>query len=163
METCIRRALDKDINVFTDFVLQLSRFNRSNHKTECKYDDYELVRDSIRERAEETFCKRNENTLILIAEVDGVPMGYALGRIYEEEKTADNGTGLVGLFDELFVDDRARGLGIGKRLIDEVTLWMKEEGISRIKLHAYSWNENAKKLYEKYGFREYAVSYEKFI
>ena len=40
---------------------------------------------------------------------------------------------------------------------------MKENRISRVKLHAYSWNDNAKKLYERNGFREYAISYETFI
>ncbi|WP_082075335.1 GNAT family N-acetyltransferase [Desulfosporosinus sp. I2] len=130
---------------------------------ECKYDDYELVLSSIRERAETTFKTRNEDTLILIAEIDGIPLGYALGKIVEQEETADNGTGKMGLFDELFVDVSARGFGIGRKLIDNVTHWMEEKGISRIKLHAYSWNNNAKRLYEKYGFKEYAVSYEKFI
>ncbi|KJR44345.1 hypothetical protein UF75_5274 [Desulfosporosinus sp. I2] len=99
----------------------------------------------------------------MIAEIDGIPLGYALGKIVEQEETADNGTGKMGLFDELFVDVSARGFGIGRKLIDNVTHWMEEKGISRIKLHAYSWNNNAKRLYEKYGFKEYAVSYEKFI
>lgn len=40
---------------------------------------------------------------------------------------------------------------------------MKEKGVNRVKLHAYSWNNNAKKIYERNGFKEYAVSYEKFI
>jgi len=76
---------------------------------------------------------------------------------------ADNGTGRMGLFDELFVDAVARGLGVGQKLLDKTISWMKEKGINRIKLHAYSWNNQAKRLYEKKGFREYAVSYEIFM
>lgn len=163
MEIGVRNATDDDINIFIDFSVNLSRFNRSKHKMECKYDDYELVLKSIRNNAEGIFKNRNKDTLIIIAEIDREPVGYALGKIFEEEKTVDNGTGKIGLFDELYVDDRARGFGIGKKLIKEVIYWMKEKGIHRIKLHVYSWNNNAKTLYEKYGFKEYAVSYEKFI
>ena len=163
MEIGIRMALDEDVDTFVEFAVKLSIFNRNNHSIECKYDDYELVLSSIRERAKATFKNRNEDTLILIAEIDRIPIGYALGKIFEQEGTTDNGTGKMGLFDELFVDVSTRGFGIGRKLIDAVTHWMKEKGINRIKLHAYSWNNNAKRLYEKYGFMEYAVSYEKFI
>jgi len=40
---------------------------------------------------------------------------------------------------------------------------MKEQRVNRVKLHAYSGNNNAKKIYEQNGFKEYVVSYEKFI
>lgn len=163
MEASIRHAVEKDKSFFVDFALKLSRFNRGNHSGECKYDDYEMVADSIKRKAEETFDSWDENILILIAEVDGRPAGYALGRIFEEEDTADNGTGRMGLFDELFVDEAARGLGLGQKLMDEAMKWFKDKGIARVKLHAYTWNGNAKRLYEHNGFHEYAVSYEKFI
>lgn len=163
MEIVIRKALEEDRDTFVSYVEKLSRYNRSKHSDECKYDDYEAALAAIREKAEVTFLQRNEDTLILIAEINGRSAGYALGRIYEEDGTADNGTGRIGLFDELYVEEHARGCGLGRRLIDEVTGWMKEKGIRRMKLHAYSWNAQAISLYEYLGFKEYAVSYEKFI
>lgn len=163
MNIKIRRATDSDKNIFIDFTVKLSKFNRSNHSEECKYDDYESVLNSIRRKAEETFSNRNQNTLILIAELENKPVGYALGRIFQQDETSDNGTGLMGLLDELFVDDIARGFGLGQKLIDEIMEWMKKRGVNRVKLHAYSWNKHALKIYEKNGFKEYAVSYEKFI
>lgn len=163
MNIKIRHAMDEDKNSFIEFAVKLSEFNRKNHKIECKYDNYDNVLVSIREKAEETFNNRDENTLILVAELDNRTVGYALGRIYEEDETADNGTGVMGLFDELYVDDLARGLGLGKRLLDETMRLFRDKGIDRVKLHAYSWNDNAKKLYEKNGFQEYAASYEIFI
>ncbi len=163
MDIIIRKAIDSDKSFFVDFAVKLSEFNRSKHDQRCKYDDYQLVVTAIQEKAEETFCNRDEETLILIVELNGKPVGYSLGRIYEEDKTADNGTGKTGLFDELFLGKSARGFGLGQRLIDETIKWFKEKGIKRVKLHAYSWNNSAKKLYERNGFSEYAVSYEKFI
>lgn len=159
----IRQATESDKEIFSEFAVRLSEFNRSNHDSKCKYDDYEAVVCAIKENSLITFENRNDDILILMAELDGRPVGYALGRIFEEAGTADNGTGRMGLFDELFLDDAARGYGIGQRLLDEIISWLKGRGINRVKLHAYSWNSNAKKLYEKNGFKEYAVSYEKYL
>ena len=159
----IRQAVERDKNIFIDFTVELSEFNRNNHNDESKYDDYSLVVKRIKRKAAETFNSSNESTLILIAELEDRPVGYALGRIYEEDGTADNGGGRIGLFDELYIDDKARGFGLGQKLLDETMKWMKEKGINRVKLHAYSWNNNAKLLYERNGFKEYAVSYETFI
>ncbi len=163
MDIMIRRALDKDKSNYIEFAMKLSEFNRSNHKAECKYDNYEMVLGAIKKKSEKIFDNRNEDRLILIALIKNKAVGYAMAKIYEEEMVADNGTGRVGLFDELYVDDSERGFGIGKRLLDEVMNWFKGKDIKRVKLHAYSWNEKAKKLYEDNGFAEYAVSYEKFI
>jgi GNAT superfamily N-acetyltransferase len=163
MNIKLREAVEKDKNVFVEFTVKLSKFNRGNHSDECKYDDYESVLISIKNRAEEIFNNTSEDTLILIAELEGSPVGYALGKIFQQDETADNGTGFMGLFDELFIDNTARGYGIGQKLIDEMMKWMKDKGVNRVKLQAYSWNNNAKRIYEQNGFKEYAVSYEKFI
>ena len=163
MKVEIRQAVDSDKDIFIDFAVQLSKFNRNNHNSECKYDNYEFVINSVKRNAQVTFNSRNEDTSILIAELEGKSVGYALGRVIEEDETADNGTGRIGLFDELFLDETARGIGLGQKLLDETIKWMKKKKINRIKLHAYSWNNNAKRLYERNGFREYALSYETYI
>lgn len=159
----IREATDSDKNIFIEFSLKLARYNRNNHRDECKTDNFDLVLNSIKIKAENTFSNRNEKTLILIAEQDEKAAGYALARIFKEESTADNGTGRTGLFDELFVEEWARGQKIGQKLTSKVMEWFKTNGIGRIKLQAYTWNKTAQKFYEKNGFREYAVSMEKFI
>lgn len=163
MEVNIRQAVNLDKNIVIDYAVKLSTFNRNNHNSECKYDDFKFVIKSIQKSAEEIFNNRDENTSIFIAELEGKPVGYVLGRIFEENETSDNGTGRIGLVDELFVDDIARGIGLGQKLLDETIKWMKKKKINRIKLHTYCWNNNAKRLYERNGFNEYAVAYETFI
>ncbi|MCM3766878.1 GNAT family N-acetyltransferase [Neobacillus niacini] len=158
MEVVIRKAEDTDRETFLYFVQGLSKFNRSNHPEEVTYDDYETVLNAITKKAAETFDERDHRVHILLAFLNGQAVGYALGRVFDQDGTADNGTGKMGLFDELFVLNEARGHGIGKKLIDSLIDWFKNEEIHRIKLHAYSWNNNAKKLYERLGFKEYAVS-----
>ena len=164
MAVIIRPAKEKDENIFTYFTLELVKYNQINHNKLCIFsDDCDLVMNAIQKKAVETFNNRDEDSLILLAECDSQPVGYALGRIYKEDETADNGTGRMGLLDELFVNESVRGLGIGDQLIDETLEWLKEEGINRVKLHAYSWNTKAKKIYERKCFKEYAVSYETYI
>lgn len=163
MKTEVSPATDGDKETFVAFAVKLSQFNRENHEAKSKYDDYGAVLLAIKDHAEKTFVNRSENDFILIARVGDVPVGYVLGRIYDEDPKADNGTGRVGLLDELYLEDSARGLGLGRRLIEETMDWMKENGITRVKLHAYTWNKKAVRLYEHYGFQEYAVSYEAYI
>lgn len=162
-EGIIRKAIPEDKYFFIEMVLKFTCYNREHHRKECRYDDFIQVLDAIKSKAIKTFTNRDDDVLILIAELNSKPAGYALARIYREETTADNGTGRMGLFDELYVDETARGLKLGQQLTDSVMIWMKSKGILRVKLHAYTWNITARKLYERNGFAEYALSYEKFI
>lgn len=159
----IRLAEARDKIEYLKFVENLSKFNRRNHCKESTKDDYSKVLSAIKERAESRFDAKDENIRILVAECDGELVGYAVGEIYEEGLTNDNGTGRMGLFDELYLDEKARGQGMGQKLLDEIIDWFRENDISRIKLHAYSWNKKAIDMYKRNGFNEYAVSYEKFI
>jgi len=163
MDINIRHAKDYDIEHILSFSKKLCDYSRANHDIKCKYDDYELVTKAIVEKVRTAFQNRDENTLYLVAESDQIPLGYVFAKIYEETQTADNGTGRVGLLDELFVDEKARSMGLGQKMIDETIKWFQANNICRVKLHAYSWNQSAKTIYEKNGFTEYAVSYEKFI
>ena len=163
MNFILRQARESDKLDFVKLSESLGRFNRERHCDACKTDDFRKVSEAIRARAEITFLNRMADILILMAEVEEKVCGYALARIIHEESWVDNGTGRIGLFDELYLDESARGFGLGQKMIEEVIDWMKQKEINRIKLHAYSWNAHAIKVYEQNGFKEYAVSYEKFI
>lgn len=159
----IRDIEEKDRDDYLRLVIELSKFNRAHHPLECKNDDYEMVLSAIKENAEKRLDHKSDGVKILVVEGEIGLIGYAVGEIYEENATSDNGTGKMGLFDELYLDDRARGLGLGQMLLDQIMAWFKSHDINRVKLHAYSWNEHAKKMYAHNGFNEYAVSYERFL
>lgn len=65
--------------------------------------------------------------------------------------------------DEFFLKEEGRGQGIGKRLLDVVTQWMREQKVIRMIASVYLWNSSAREFYEKEEFLEYALSYEKSI
>jgi len=159
----IRESEKKDKEGFLSLVEKLSRFNRDNHDIKCKGDNYDLVLKEIEGRAAERFEKAGESMRILVVEQEGILIGYALGEIFRENPASDNGTGEMGLLDELYLEEAARGKGLGQQLIDELMQWFESKEIKRVKLHAYTWNEQAAAVYEKNGFKPYAVSYEKFL
>ena len=163
MSISIRQAGDRDLELILLLLKQQYEYNRENHSPACKYDEDELVAQAVLEKMRTFFQARDEDILFLIAESNQTPCGYVFARIYEEEQAADDGRGRMGLLEKLFVTEEARGSGLGQILIDAAMQWFESKGMRRVRVHAYSWNERARALYEKNGFLEYAVSFEKFI
>ncbi|MBB6453558.1 GNAT superfamily N-acetyltransferase [Salirhabdus euzebyi] len=160
----LKSATNEDEDQFLKLVLKLSEFNRQNHKEQNKYDYYELVISEIQRRAKEKFLQRHTQSVFLrLAILDGEAIGYVLAETYNEQAFADNGTGKMGLIDEIFVLEKTRGLGVGKKLMDEAIKWLESKKVKKMKLHAYTWNEKAIQVYEKMGFTPYAISLEKHV
>ena len=52
----------------------------------------------------------------------------------------------------LYLFHRFHGIGLGKRLMDEVLAFAREKGTRSIRLQVHSKNGNAIEFYERYGF-----------
>ena len=111
----------------------------------------------------------------LVYEVDGKVAGIAFGYSSEEEPTIDvplkNILKKYGIDDELelFVDPETlpnewyldtisvaadfRGMGVGSKLLDALPEMAKREGKKVIGLSVDEANPNAKRLYERHGFK----------
>lgn len=83
----------------------------------------------------------------LIAEVDDVFAGLCLFfPIFSTWR------GRPGVFvQDLYVDDRFRGLGIGERLLRDVASWSKARGGDYLRLEVDVENTVAQRLYERLG------------
>ncbi|WP_173422146.1 GNAT family N-acetyltransferase [Ensifer adhaerens] len=83
----------------------------------------------------------------LIAEVDGGFAGLCLFfPIFSTWR------GRPGVFvQDLYVDDRFRGLGIGERLLRKVAAWSKARGGDYLRLEVDVENMAAQRLYERLG------------
>ena len=134
-------------------------------------DDAETIVDAINQVAAEEDCllwdktvynvefernhitrsNRTENTLILVAQIDGQFVGASelkIGEFRKNKHTAELGIILLKEF---------RRLGAGSSLIEEMLKWAIEKGIEKVCLSVFSTNIDAIALYEKSGFKVEAV------
>ncbi|MGH3761737.1 GNAT family N-acetyltransferase [Actinophytocola sp.] len=77
-----------------------------------------------------------------------------------EEKEIRDALPRVPLLMHLEIREDERGQGYGTALIEAAEEWLKEEwGCTKVALAVEVGNENAKKLYERLGYKEWAPSY----
>jgi len=82
----------------------------------------------------------------LIAEWDGQPIGYALFfGFYSTYK----GSGIF--LEDLFVQERFRGRGVGRALLSQVARIARQEDSYGIRWEVLGWNESAIKFYKSLG------------
>jgi GNAT superfamily N-acetyltransferase len=91
----------------------------------------------------------------LIAERDGAMAGFAVTILHP-------GTWSLAQFcylEDLYVDDRMRGQGIGKALIDNILDLAKQHGWSRVYWNTREGNATARRLYDRFGPADGFVRY----
>ena len=90
-------------------------------------------------------------TVLLAAFVDGELMGYAYGTLDGRDYFAL--LDACGKLHDIYVDDRARGRGVGEALVRAMQAEMTRRGAPRVVLLTATQNENAQRLFAKLGFR----------
>lgn len=80
--------------------------------------------------------------------------------IVAEEKGKIKGLGFAqseikdeGMIENVYVDKRYRKRGIGKKIILELTDWLKKKKVKYIEIDVYFKNKPAIRLYKKLGFK----------
>lgn len=93
--------------------------------------------------------------LVLIAEVNGQPVGCGFAHIKDNEPYYNKPK--YGYLAFIYVDESQRGKKIGSAIIDQLTRWLHTHNIDEITLMAYATNTEAIKAYKKYGFEPYLI------
>lgn len=118
-----------------------------------KYTDAELV-DIIKDDERPIF--------VAVDEVDEV-LGYAFC-VFQQYTDNNILTDIKTLYiDDLCVDEKKRGLHIGRTLYEYVVEFAKAEKCYNITLNVWSCNENAMKFYESCGLMAQKVGMEKIL
>lgn len=110
----------------------------------------EIARESIREarggaRWIETHPLpdwTNPDLSVLVADLDGVVVGYLVGRL---------SSGDVLMVDEVFVLEEARELGFGDALVEEIQQIGRQRGARRMEAEALPGDRDTKNLWERAG------------
>ena len=57
----------------------------------------------------------------------------------------------------MYVEPSHRGQGIIQRIIEELLVWSRGEGVTDFFLDVYTGNESAVRAYEKFGFKAHML------
>lgn len=90
-----------------------------------------------------------------VAEGEAGLLGYAYARLEERDWNA-----LLdehGALHDIFVEEAARGAGVGARLLDATLAALRALGAPRVVLSTMTANASAQRLFERAGFRRTMV------
>jgi GNAT superfamily N-acetyltransferase len=88
------------------------------------------------------------SALVMVGALDGVVTGFAV--CHHEDL---GGHGLRGVLDALYVEPEARGVGLGRLLMDASVSWLEERGCTGVDGIALPGDREAKNFYESAGFK----------
>lgn len=104
----------------------------------------------------EMYLNAVEKHCFIVAEEEKKVVGFLFYEVIHIEN--DNQVARNVLYvDSMGIEETYRRRGIGHLLFDYVREIKKSGKIDQIELQVNSMNQNARKMYEKYGFREKAV------
>ncbi len=106
---------------------------------------YQTDEDEMRQRLELIMTERNG--VVLIAEVDGNPAGFV--QVFKKNLIQQLVTGEIG---GLAVDDKVRGQGVGRKLVEAAEIWAKNCGCERLVVKSNVMRQTSHAFYQAVGF-----------
>lgn len=134
----IRAATPDDIDVIQGFILALADYEQLSH--EVKADREMLARHLF---------GPHPMAEVLIAQLDGVAVGFAL--FFHNFSTFEGRPGIY--LEDLFVAPQACGHGAGKALLAHLAQLALERDCARLEWAVLDWNQPAIDFYTSLGAR----------
>jgi GNAT superfamily N-acetyltransferase len=108
-------------------------------------------------------CREGDGT-ILVADDGAALLGYAtiLANVIEDG-SGDEVAYAYAYVGDLVVDDRARGHGIGRRLLDECERYAKQAGRDEMRISVLAKNGSAREVYRRFGFDDLMIDMRKLL
>lgn len=134
----IRDAVPGDAALVLSFIEALAEYEKLRHECHATVDEIDRA-----------LFGPDPVPRVLIAELDGAPVGFALWFRNFSTFLARPGIWL----EDLFVRPEARGRGVGKALLAELARIAVERGYGRVEWWVLDWNAPSIALYESLGAR----------
>ena len=132
----IRKGQEKDLGLIIELIKELAIFE--------KLLDEVVANESVLRK---TLFGDKPYAEVIIAEVDGSPMGFAL--FFHNFSTF---LGRPGIYlEDLYVRPEARGKGVGKKLLQYLAALCVERQCKRLEWSVLDWNKGAIGFYESIG------------
>ena len=136
MTITIRSAIASDLDLIYDFICALATYEKLRHEVRA---DKVLLGCHLFGDA--------PKAEVLIGEIDGAPRGFAL--FFHNFSTFEGKPGLY--LEDLFVEEAARGSGLGKAFLAKLAQLALERGCARLEWSVLDWNEPALAFYRTLG------------
>lgn len=147
-EAIVRRGKCKDSVMVRDIWLEFMKYHQ---------DNFPFLGLNMVENAPdiwEEYFKNNVRSikkLALVAEVNGIPVGYLLGGIIKQPPVMKIIE--IGTITDFAVTKKWRNRGIGSKLLKEFERWCKSRKIKIITLQVADNNKNSINFYKKHNFQ----------
>ncbi len=136
MHLNIRAATASDCQTLLTFIRELAEFEKLAH--EVKASEAGL---------KQTLFVENNGIEALVAELDGVPAGFAL--YFKNYSTFLAKPGLY--LEDLYVSPKYRSRGIGEAILKHLANLCLQRNYGRLEWSVLDWNERAIKFYRSVG------------
>lgn len=145
----IRQAVEDDVDRIGELWKRLVTHHRllDEQLPEAAEDGDKLYAHHILNRLEDQL------TRVFVAEVDGQVVGYVFGIVVDlvpEMFIAEPG----GFLADIYVDEKYRGKGIGRDLVDALTKWFRARGVAYVELYVANKNDDARDFWDKIGAKD---------
>lgn len=141
----IRKATIDDLGVIQQLASELFEYEHQ------RWDDTIDPNWPFSEEATASYKKAINEKVTLVAERDGSPAGYLIGKIFPADPKAARQASAAYL-ENIYISSDYRGSGMGEQLIKEFSDRCKDEGAEKIDVMVNAKNANAIKFYEKMGY-----------
>jgi GNAT superfamily N-acetyltransferase len=132
----IRAATTDDVPLIFSLIGELAEYEKLSHEVVATEQQIRATLFGDRAVAE-----------VLIASLDGTPVGFAL--FFPNYSTF---LGRPGLYlEDLFVRPEARGFGVGRELLEHLARLAVDRGWGRLEWRVLDWNEPSIAFYRKLG------------
>ena len=100
---------------------------------------------------------------VFIAEYDGAPAGWAVFLVEKDAVYIVEDERPIGYVAELFVTEKARGAGIGKRLLETCEAEARARSLKVLMIGVLGKNARARAVYMAVGFQAYSEDLRKHL
>ena len=153
----LRFAQEQDIPSLSRLLRQVLEVHHSGRPDIFRPDTKKYTDDELKNLLADSLSP------IFVAEVDGQVLGYAFCQLQETRGSLLLQDRKSLYIDDLCVEENCRGQGVGKALLDHVTLFAREQSCNSITLNVWALNETALRFYQRNGLCPLKYSMEKAL